>query len=110
MNRLRRALLVLRHAYALWHTLNLPKNAAKGDWRQDDHFRLLHLLKREVEELSVALWEWETGRGSTKRVAEEAADVSAFAAMVADKARTKEKAAATAWSLQLNRRKYGRGN
>lgn len=86
VNRVRRLILVIRHAWAMWRTLSLPKNAAKGDWRQEDHFRLLHLLKREVEELSVALWEWETGGGSAERVAEEVADVSAFAAMVADKA------------------------
>ncbi|QXE86004.1 hypothetical protein KP003_16815 [Geomonas nitrogeniifigens] len=94
VNRIRRIILVIRHALALWHTLNLPKNAAKGDWRQQDHFHLLHLLKAEVEELAVALWEWETGKGMAQRVEEEAADVSAFAAMVADKAKEKAVGAA----------------
>lgn len=92
MNRLRRLLLVLRHSYALWRTLNLPKNRCKGDWRNEDLRDLLELLRKEVSELEQSCWDYECGGGSSDRVAAEAADVSAFAAMVADKARTKQDA------------------
>lgn len=87
MNRIRRLILVIRHAWAMWQTLSLPKNAAKGDWRQEGVWDLLAKMDREREELCVACWQFEHGRGSARRVAEEAADVSAFAAMVADKVR-----------------------
>jgi hypothetical protein len=82
--RARRLILVIRHAWSMWQTLNLPKNLAKGSWRGDDHFDQMQQLKREVEELHAAIWEWECGNGSVDRVISEAADVSVFSAMVAD--------------------------
>lgn len=89
MNLFKRLLLVFRHAWAMWRVLNAPKNRAKGDWRNNDPSDLLSLLDREREELFVACWELERGKGPAQRVKEEAADVSAFAAMVADVARKK---------------------
>ena len=86
-NKINRLLLVIRHACQIYRNLTLRRNLAKGDWRAEDMRALLKLLEREREELWVACWELETGRGSAARVAEEAADVSAFAAMIADNAR-----------------------
>lgn len=92
MNRLRRALLVLRFALSMWRTLSLPKNAAKGDWRVHSLRELLDLAQREYEEVFTAAWELECGKGTAQRVIDEAADLGAFAAMIADTARHKEKA------------------
>jgi hypothetical protein len=91
VNRVRRLILVLRHAYALWRTLSLPKNAAKGDWRVHSLRELLDLAQREYEELFTAAWELECGKGTAQRVIDEAADLGAFAAMIADKARHKSR-------------------
>lgn len=88
-NKLRRAVLVIRHALAMWRALNKPKNAAKGDWQYIDHHMLFRLLKGEVSELHTALWDWNCGHGSAQRVAEEAADVGNYAAMIADITRRK---------------------
>lgn len=84
MNRLRRLLLTLCHARAVWKALDAPKNRVKGDWRGDDIRDLLKALNREVEELTTACWHYECQGGEASRVKEEAADVSAFAAMIAD--------------------------
>lgn len=86
-NRINRLILVLRHALAMWRALDHPKNRRKGSWREDSPYALLRLLDREVEELWVSVWEFEHGKGTAARVEEEAADVGAFAAMVADRAR-----------------------
>ena len=90
MNRIRRALLVLRFALSMWKVLNLPKNASKGDWRIHSLRELLDLLEREREELFVACWQMECGKGGAQRVIEEAADLGAFAGFIADKARAME--------------------
>jgi hypothetical protein len=75
--------LVKEHSTAMMDTLLLPKNRRKGDWLGDDPFELLKLLEQEVRKLYAVVWQWEHG-GSPDRVRSEAADVSNFAAMVAD--------------------------
>ena len=85
-----RALLVIRHAWQMYRNLTLPRNVAKGDWGDQTPHELLRLLMIEYEELFVALWELKSGKGTAQRVAEEAADLSAFAAMLADNARRAE--------------------
>ena len=89
-NRINRAILVIRHARAMWRALTNPKNERKGDWRGMDAPELLKLAQREQEELHVSCWELECGKGTAQRVEEEAADLSVFAAMIADNARRKE--------------------
>lgn len=87
MNRIRRAILVIRHVLAIWQVLDAPKNRCKGDWRETDVRELLRLAEIEYQELFTACWDHERGQGTAKRVEEEAADLSAFAAMIADVAR-----------------------
>ena len=101
MNRLNRLLLVIRHAYAMWQALNAPKNRSKGSWDHIEPHMLIRLAKGELEELHVALWQFGKGEAGADRVEEEAADLSAYAAMIADMARKKEKAASTAWSHNI---------
>jgi len=89
-NRINRAILVIRHARAMWRALTLPKNEAKGDWQGKDAREMLELARKEYAELYTACWELECGKGTAQRVEEEAADLSVFAAMIADNARRKE--------------------
>ena len=90
-NRINRALLVIRHARAMWRALTNPKNERKGDWRGKDPRELLELAYMEHDELFAACWELECGKGTAQRVEEEAADLSVFAAMIADNARNKRR-------------------
>jgi hypothetical protein len=77
--------LVADHSAAMLTALNLPKNQAKGDdWLTADPQRLLDLLNQEVRELEAVVWQWYHG-GSPAKVRSEAADVSNFAAMIADR-------------------------
>jgi hypothetical protein len=85
--RFRRLILAIRHAAAMYRALSLPKNRCKGHWGGISSRELLELAKREYEELFVACWELEHGKGTAERVAEEAADLSNFAAMIADNVR-----------------------
>lgn len=86
-----RLILVIRHAWQMWRQLSLPKNSSKGHWGHIGNREIMRLAQMEYEELFVACWELECGKGSAQRVAEEAADLSAFAAMAADIARNVEK-------------------
>ena len=90
-NRINRAILVIRHARAMWRALTNPKNERKGDWRGESSLGLLWLTRKEYDELFAACWEFECGTVPAQRVEEEAADLSVFAAMIADNARQKEK-------------------
>ena len=77
--------LVADHSQAMLATLNLPKNQAKGDdWVHAAPLDLLSLLHQEVRELEAVVWRWYHG-GESSRIQEEAADVSNFAAMIADR-------------------------
>lgn len=82
-----RAHLVHQHSADMLNALTDPKNVAKGSWRYLSTEQLFQLLKREVEELQLALWQFSKGECGPERVGQEAADVSAFAAMIADVAR-----------------------
>ncbi|CAK0755007.1 hypothetical protein CCP3SC15_2010003 [Gammaproteobacteria bacterium] len=75
--------LVLRHARAMYRNLSQPRNRQKGHWRKIPTHELLRLLRRELEELEAALWACEHG-GDPGQVEAEAADLSNFAAMLAD--------------------------
>ena len=90
-NRINRALLVIRHARAMWRALTNPKNERKGDWRGESSLHLLKLTWAEYDELHTACWELECGKGTAQRAEEEAADLSVFAAMIADNARNKRR-------------------
>ena len=68
-------------------TSPLPRNLAKGDWAAVSQQELLRLLMVEYEELYVEVYRADRGTGSASRVTEEAADLSDFAAMIADNAR-----------------------
>lgn len=91
MNRMQRAALVIRFAWQMWRTLNMEKNAKKGDWRVNSLRELLDLAQREYEELFTAAWQMECGKGGARRVIEEAADLGAFCSFIADKARAMER-------------------
>jgi len=86
-NRINRAILVIRHARAMWRALTNPKNERKGNWRHIPPWDLMELARRELEELHTAAWDFEHGHGAAERVIEEAADLSAYASMLADYAR-----------------------
>ena len=60
--------------------LNIPKNSAKGDWRNEKLADLYQHLLAEVVELGIAIHE-----GYDYEVVSEACDVAAMAMMVADK-------------------------
>lgn len=82
-----RLLLVLCHARAMYRGLRQPKNRRKGGWQHLDSQYLLRRLQREVVELQAALWAYEDHGGDWRQVVSEAADVSNFAAMLADNAK-----------------------
>lgn len=86
-----RLILTVRHAVQMWRNLSLAKNRSKGTWHDDSIYDLLRHAQVEMNELWTACWEFEHGGGSAQRVAEEAADVSAFTAMIADVARRRER-------------------
>ena len=90
MNWLARLLLVIRHAYAMWCVLSLPKNRAKGSWKNIPPRELYDLAEREMEEVKAVLWAYCTARygdQTCKHIRLETADVSAFMAMLADNCR-----------------------
>lgn len=64
------------------HKMGLPKNVAKGDWRDPETSVgwLLSALRNEVDELEAELY-----TGSKRDVAYECADIANFAMMIADK-------------------------
>jgi hypothetical protein len=78
----------------MWRVLSLPKNRAKGSWQDIPPYTLLCLLEKEVAELKAALWQHDRvgGQRISRQVASEAADVSAFAAMIADNCRAGRRA------------------
>jgi len=80
--------LVVDHAYSMHKTLTLPKNAQKGGWKGMDTATLISLLDKEIEEFYAALWACDFHGGAPERVAEEASDMSNFAAMIVDNCRT----------------------
>lgn len=84
---IRRLVLVLRHARAMWRVLSHPKNISKGGWDGLPAYDLLRLAEQEMEELRAAVWGYEQSAVGADRVESEAADVSAFVAMVADRCR-----------------------
>lgn len=84
---LSRLLLTLRHSYHLWRVLSAPRNRRKGHWRENSQQRLLFLAYQEMSELAEAVHAHQQGTGCAAHVASEAADVSAFVAMLADNAR-----------------------
>ena len=88
-NRTNRAILVIRHARAMWRALTNPKNERKGDWRGIPLDELLSQMDREVEELKLALWQHSKGECGPERVEEEGADVSCFVAFISDANRMK---------------------
>lgn len=82
-----RLLLTLRHARAMWRVLSNPKNVRKGDWHMMQAMTLYRLAEIEMKELKHALWEFSHGECTIGHVESEAADVSAFVAMIADRCR-----------------------
>ena len=88
LNAIARTELVESHAAAMLTVLRLSKNAAKGHWRDIPVYDLLRLAEREFSELTAAVWTYNCRTNPTEehraRVVSEAADLSAFAAMIAD--------------------------
>lgn len=83
-----RTLLVLRHALRMWRVLNSPRNRAKGSWRGMTPRQLLEAAQEEMRELEQEVWLWENGHApGSCGVDGEAADVSAYVAMLVDVAR-----------------------
>lgn len=87
-NWIARLSLTLRHALALWRVLNHPKNRKKGGWDHLSAHGLLICAEQEMEELRAAAWGYEQGVMKAAQVESEAADVSAYVAMVADRCRS----------------------
>ena len=79
-----RLLLTIRHAWAMWQVLSLPKNRVKGPWHNQQAMALLRLAEAELAELREEVLAYNRGQGSPVCVAREAADVSAYVAMVSD--------------------------
>ena len=75
--------LLTSHIDIIHKTLNLPKNARKGSWKELTPRQAIELLEDEFVELKSAVWNFEQG-GPAQRVVEESADVSIYAAIVAD--------------------------
>lgn len=64
------------------HKLAVPKNQAKGDWRDNTQGALARLMLAEVAEL----WELASdGDAEPQLLIEECADIANFAMMLADK-------------------------
>lgn len=83
--------LVINHAGAMYRTLNLPKNAAKGGWQDMTPYDLVAKLQEEVGELIGAAWGWQLHGRPVERVESEAADVSNVAAMIVDVCRRRQR-------------------
>ena len=81
-------MLTIRHAIAMWRVLSHPKNSRKGSWHHLTVYDLYQCAEQEMCELKAAAWQYEHGNGSARRVEDEAADVSAYVAMLADKCRS----------------------
>jgi hypothetical protein len=79
-----RLLLTIRHAWAMWQVLSLPKNRVKGPWHQQSAMALVCLAEMEMKELKEEVLAYNRGQGAASLIAAEAADVSAYVAMVAD--------------------------
>lgn len=73
-------------SHACLETLNRPKNAAKGDWKEMSWRQIADKLTEEYNELMAELWAAE--RGDVSGVLAEAADVANCAAFALDKAIT----------------------
>jgi len=83
-----RLILTIRHARAMWRVLSHPKNSRKGSWHHLTVYDLYQCAEQEMRELKAAAWQYEHGNGSVRRVEDEAADVSAYVAMLVDKCRS----------------------
>lgn len=76
--------LVVDHAYQMHQTLELPKNKDKGGWDDLSPVYLLSCAEQELSELTAAMWGFLYQGEPAERVVAEAADLSNFAAMIAD--------------------------
>lgn len=74
-------------AKAMLYTMNLKKNAIKGDWKDTDWRTLLQNLKDEVIELQIECIKHQTfpNEEIKKRILLESTDVACSAMMLADK-------------------------
>lgn len=83
---MKRLLLVIRHAIWMWRVLSLPKNRSKGCWLGDPVGKHLESAYVEMAELDEAVrrFTFRPSQETYRRVASEAADVSAFLAMLTD--------------------------
>lgn len=87
---IQRLILVIGHALHMWRVLSQPRNVAKGSWLGSGPRPLLDRAREELAELEMEVWLWENGHDpGPSGVHGEAADVSAFVAMVADVCRNK---------------------
>lgn len=71
----------------MWRVLSHPKNRSKGGWDNLSSYELLQLAEQEMDELRAAVWGYEQCVTGGDKVESEAADVSAYVAMVADRCR-----------------------
>lgn len=82
-----RLIITVRHAIAIWRVLSHPKNRYKGHWGSVPPQALLLHACDELRELSAEVWAHSEGKGNVEAVVSEAADVSAFLAMLVDNVR-----------------------
>jgi NTP pyrophosphatase (non-canonical NTP hydrolase) len=80
----------LRFAQKMVETMNMPKNAAKGDWKERDWLELYVGLQNEVQELFSECAKENKSPEDYDRIVSEAADVACYALMLADKFRALE--------------------
>lgn len=86
-----RVLLAVRHCAALLRVLLCRRNMAKGNrWHLNSYHHLHNRFREEVREMEAELWACEQGTGSVARLEAEAADCSAYLAMIVEKARRQE--------------------
>jgi hypothetical protein len=64
--------------------LALPRNQAKGEWRNNSEWGLLFMLRDEVNELEQIMDSFAMGETTEAEVIKECADVAGFAMMLAD--------------------------
>lgn len=83
--------LAMDHMTAMYATLMLPKNAAKGGWDDLHPEVLFKMIEIELNELKGALWGFMDYDKPLNRVVSEAADLSNYAAMLVDKCRQIER-------------------
>lgn len=82
---IQRLILVITHALCMWRVLSQPRNVAKGSWRGIGPRPLLERAREELAELEMEVWLWENGHlPGPSGIHGEAADVSAYVAMIAD--------------------------